>query len=419
MERNETQNRRQEGFALLTVLILLFVISAVAAGIMYSTVAERSNSGNDMGKNTAFYAAEAAMEKMTSDLGTLYTFNKAPTIPQIQALNGPTYYPAVTNATYQEYNISVTPQAPGSNVPASTTTTISSGSNAGLIAQIIKMQLQATAQSGAVATAGMVGAPGEQVRMTRDVEVALIPVFQFGVFSESDLSYFPGPQFQFGGRVFTNGNLFLSAQSGTLTFGSKVQAVGEVIRSYLANGVQPGFAGAAARNATVLIPTGSNGCNAGGGGLDTAATATCRAFAQTDESVFNFFTTKTPNPNWHNISTVSYKGMLQNGATGVTKLSLPFVGPGVTPYEIIRRPPSAEPITTPTSTSRLYNQAQIRILLDDNPANLPGGQHAGDINLAFYNGNVLGVGGGAQFMAQGIQLPLGPPGCGKNGIVCN
>ncbi len=414
---NSTGARRskQRGFALLTVLILLLVISAVAAGIMYSTVAEQSNAGSELQKNTAYYASEAAMEKMTADLGTLYTFNKAPGIAAINGLTAPSYYPAVTNATFQEYNINVAPQTPGSDVPASTTTTISSGSNAGLVAQIIKMRLQATAQTGQVAAGNMVGSPGQQVRMTRDIEVALIPVFQFGVFSDSDLSFFPGPQFDFNpGRIFTNGNLFLSAQSGPLTFGSKVQAAGEVVRDYLANGVQPGAGGAAARSAAVNIPTAANGCTPGGGGAGPA----CRPLAVNEESMFQFFTRKVPNTgppvapvSWTTVSTTIYHGNLQNGSTGVTKLSLPFVGPGVSPFEIIRRPPSGEVTTSTTSSSRLFNQAQIRILLDDNPANLPGGQRGTDINLANYSGAVTGV-ATPQFMAQGIQLPNGPSPCG-------
>jgi Tfp pilus assembly protein PilX len=408
---------KQSGFALLTVLILLLVISAIAAGIMYSTIAEQSNAGSELQKNTAFYASEAAMEKMTADLGTLYTFNKAPGIAAINGITAPSYYPAITNATFQEYSINVAPQTPGSDIPASTTTTISSGSNAGLVAQIIKMRLQATAQTGQVAAGNMVGAPGQQVRMTRDIEVALIPVFQFGVFSESDLSFFPGPQFDFSGRVFTNGNLFLNAQSGPLSFGSKVQAVGEVVRDFLANGVEPGVGGAAARSAAVNIPVTGSTCNVGGGN------AGCRPLAVNEESMFQFFTRKVPNTgppvapvSWTTISTGAtfYKGNLQNGATGVTKLSLPFVGPGVSPFEIIRRPPSGEVTTSTTSSSRLFNQAQIRILLDDDPANLPGGQRGTDVNLANYTGTVSGV-GSPQFMAQGIQLPNGPVGCGRGG----
>ena len=35
---------------------------------------------------------------------------------------------------------------------------------------------------------------GDEVNMSRTVEVALIPVFQFGVFSDSDLGFFEQPQ---------------------------------------------------------------------------------------------------------------------------------------------------------------------------------------------------------------------------------
>ena len=58
------------------------------------------------------------------------------------------------------------------------------------------------------------------------MEVALIPVFQFGVFSDSDLSYFAGPNFDFQGRVHTNGNLFLAANYGNrLVLDAKMTAV--------------------------------------------------------------------------------------------------------------------------------------------------------------------------------------------------
>ena len=69
------------------------------------------------------------------------------------------------------------------------------------------MNLQVTADSPS----------GDEARMIRNVEVAEIPVFQFGVFSQSDLSYFPGPNFDFAGRVQTNGNLFLAEGGGATT----------------------------------------------------------------------------------------------------------------------------------------------------------------------------------------------------------
>ena len=35
-------------------------------------------------------------------------------------------------------------------------------------------------------------------------------MFQFGIFSDNDLSFFAGPSFNFGGRVHTNQNLYLA-----------------------------------------------------------------------------------------------------------------------------------------------------------------------------------------------------------------
>ena len=54
---------------------------------------------------------------------------------------------------------------------------------------------------------------GGEAHLTRKIESVAIPVFQFGTFSDVDLSFFAGPNFNFGGRVHTNGNLFLAAQA--------------------------------------------------------------------------------------------------------------------------------------------------------------------------------------------------------------
>ena len=40
--------------------------------------------------------------------------------------------------------------------------------------------------------------------MQRTLQTVAVPVFQFGMFSENDLSFFAGANFDFGGRVHTN-----------------------------------------------------------------------------------------------------------------------------------------------------------------------------------------------------------------------
>src|SRR5207302_7762867 len=88
------------------------------------------------------------------------------------------------------------------------------------------------------------------------MEVALIPVFQFVVFSDIYLSYFAGPRFDFRGRVHSNGNLYVASGS-TLVFYSKVTAAGQIIRDRLANDwpTSSGYGG------MVYAPNASGGCN--------------------------------------------------------------------------------------------------------------------------------------------------------------
>src|SRR5436305_3508621 len=93
---------------------------------------------------------------------------------------------------------------------------------------------------------------GASVNITRKVEVALIPVFQFGVFCGYDCSYFPGPNFGFGGRVHTNGNLFLAA-GANLVFNDKIAAFQQVVTDRLENG----FITAGGYGGTVFVPKAS------------------------------------------------------------------------------------------------------------------------------------------------------------------
>ena len=73
--------------------------------------------------------------------------------------------------------------------------------------------------------------------MRRTLQTVAVPVFQFGLFSENDLSFFAGPDFNFGGRVHSNANVFLASGNGTtLTLADRITAVGEVIRTNLSNG---------------------------------------------------------------------------------------------------------------------------------------------------------------------------------------
>src|SRR6202451_1645258 len=227
-----TAHQPQRGIALITVLLLLTLLSGIAVALVYKVNHEQHLQSGDSGNTVAYYGAEAGMEKRMADLSLLYTQKAAPTNCDIIALQATPPNAAAVGTTYREHIYNV-PPPPGGGCAAPTTNvqTISSGANAGLQAQIVRMNLQVTADSPA----------GDEARLIRNVEVAEIPVFQFGVFSQSDLSYFPGPSFDFAGRVQTNGNLFLAEGAGAaLTFHSPIRAAGDVVRAPRAQGGDAG-----------------------------------------------------------------------------------------------------------------------------------------------------------------------------------
>ena len=338
---------REKGFALIGVLLFLILLSAMAVTLSYTVRTEKRIGGSDQEGNLAYYDAEAGMEKMTADLGALYEKTKSPSAATISGLGADK--PVLPDVGYN-YVFNVQANADGS--PKSRVQTISAGDFAGLSAQIIPINLDVTATR----------VSGAQAHMTRDVEVAQIPVFQFGVFSDSDLSYFAGPNFDFGGRVHTNGDLYLAEGNGsTLTFHDKLTAHGEVIRQTLVNGLTT----SGNYTGTVDVPTAPNGCS--------TPTSSCRALAVTEGSLVGG-KGSSPTTGWDTFTQSTYFGNLVHHAA---QLTLPFVADGA-PIEIIREPLPAEDPAGNLGSSRLYTQAQIRVLFADTPADLPGGAQTGD-----------------------------------------
>jgi hypothetical protein len=343
---------REKGFALIGVLLFLVLLSAMAVTLSYTVRTEKRIGGSDQEGNLAYYDAEAGMEKMTADLGALYEKTKSPSAATITALGAD--QPNLPGVSSYNYVLHVTANPDGS--PASHVQTISAGDFAGLSAQIIPINLDVTATR----------VSGTQAHMTRDVEVAQIPVFQFGVFSDSDLSYFAGPDFDFGGRVHTNGDLYLAEGTGaTLTFHDKLTASGEIIRQTLVNGLPTS---SNPYTGTVDLPTAPNGCS--------TPTSSCRSLALTEGSLVGG-KGSAQTAGWDTFAQSNYNNNLVRHAT---QLTLPFVADGP-PIEIIREPLPSEDPAGNLGSSRLYTQAQIRVLFADTQADLPGGAQAGDISL--------------------------------------
>ncbi len=351
----------EKGFVLPAVLVLLLVFMALSVGLFYVANSSMTVNGTDLDNTRAYYGAEGAMEKMMSDLSALFTSNQSPTAEQIEALGAAV--PSLPGISFPNYSYLVS----GGGGSTLEVRHISAGPNEGLMAQILPMSLSVTAR----------GPADGEVRMEREIEVALIPVFQFGMFSDTDLSYHPGPNFDFGGRVHANGNLFLSTKaSDGLLFHAKVSAAGEIIRAEMINGEST----LTDRTGPIWIPTAPGGCDGG--------RPACRDL-QEDEGSKVGGPESSDNPNWYNLSTTVYNGMIINKETGAKKLELPFVEEDLGPVEIIRRPSGVD--SGSVGASRLYNQAQILVLISDTADDLgPGAIELANVE-PYYDGATHGA----------------------------
>ncbi|HZQ68787.1 MAG TPA: hypothetical protein VFA68_09745 [Terriglobales bacterium] len=357
----ETNKHGSQGFTLIASMLMLLLLSGVAIGLLMMVNTETRVGANDVENSLAYRSAEGAIEQMTSNLATTYQNIQSPQASDITALSA--LQPTIPGITFPSGGYTLTPRTdPTTGALIRSYGPVKSGPNAGLYAQITPIDLAVTADR-----------PwGEEVRMMRTVEVAQIPVFQFGVFSDSDLAFFNSPTLDFAGRVHTNGDLYLGVSTGaTLTFHDKMTAFGNVVRMVLPNGLA-----VSGNDGNVFIPTASGGCDTG--------TPACRAMstsagAYREGSVVNG-PTSGQNGSWKTISTGAapsgYNGWITDGnygnpgGTGVKALSLPFVSGNSLPQEIIRRPPKVGQAASAADPSRLGGQAQIRVLLGDNPNDL-------------------------------------------------
>jgi hypothetical protein len=376
------RRRDSRGFTLIAALLLTLLMSALAVGLLYMVTNEQRMGGNDLEGNEAYYGAESGVENLTAELSQLYQSSQTPTAASITALTAPANYPnAVTGSmiTSTNYVESITwppnqtngqpcPNAPN---PCGSWDIVGAGQNQGMVATLIPFTLQVTAtrasSAGEATNNGAIALTGASVNLSRTVEVALLPAFEFGVFCDGDCDYFAGPPFNFGGRVHTNGNLFLAANTGPLTFTDKITAVGQVIISQLENGTAAG-PGAGSYNGSIYIPNASGGCPAAPA-AGPGSGSNCLPLT-TGSWTGGFPPTGTANTTtWPGISQGTFKGFVENGATGATKLQLPFVSSSkVGAIDIIRKPTPGD--SPQLSASRLYNEASIRILLADSWADL-------------------------------------------------
>jgi hypothetical protein len=339
-----TRPDSERGIALITTLLIMMLMSALLVGFTTVVMSDQRYRLIDRDRVRSFYAAHSGVEKLNLDLRNLFLANVSPTAAQIAALSqNPPAIPDVTfvSAGPAAYGVRSLPPELGCSNPCSTT--ISSGPFAGLIALKQVYRLDATART----------VDGGETHLYRKVETVAIPVFQFGLFSDVDLSFHAGPNFNFGGRVHSNGNLFLAQGNGTtLTLPQKVTAVREIVRQRLANGVQIGVSGHTGNVSAATAP------------------GAFRNLLATEGSVVDG-PTSAENNAWPTISLSTYNGYLRDGTTGALPLNLPLLTTNGANVDLIKRGVANEDGTNPALLAeRYFSKASVRILLSDTALDL-------------------------------------------------
>ena len=359
------RTRPEKGIALITALLILLLVSTMMVGIGWMVMGDQKLGGNMNDRQLAYYGAEAGMEELTASLTNAFDANYAldatainglmtnpgpPTnLLQVQYLapgsttNGSGYVIQFTPCT----TVSASCPVANANLPATSWGTIPTGAQyAGLVGLMTPYTLTVTSHT----------LLGSEVKLEREVQTVAIPVFQFGMFSQTDLSYFAGPQFNFGGRVHSNGNLWLTSGSGGLTLSGVTTTAKNVITSNLENG----------------WPT-SNGY---GAAVDiTTGSGTANLYSQTpDESASNpppanwFGSVNAYNSAFGTMATGTYNGNLQVGGMGVQPLNIAIATPAIggQSIDLIREPVAGESTSNSAKyQERDYSQVSLRILLAD------------------------------------------------------
>ncbi len=191
MRERSRPDRDESGIALIATLIVLVLLAALTAAIAFSTVTSVRATGAAYHESRAFYAAEAGAEHAMAQLA-LRLKDGSLSDDDLASLNPPS---VMTGFSYPYYG--------ASKVGAPRQETISDGPHVGLYALVQTVEIVSQAMDKAGTT--------DAVVLTTDA--AVIPVFQFGVLYEKDLELNNGPLMVFGGRVHSNGNIYISADS--------------------------------------------------------------------------------------------------------------------------------------------------------------------------------------------------------------
>ena len=372
----------ERGAALAIAIIILVILAVVAMTALAFSSTEARIAGSDLQRTQTFYATVTAMEKMTNDFSNLFRKKMQPTAKDLDDIEkappkaleneGFSFDQTLEEDTDRLIQLRAMQNLPNNVYPR---VNIDEGPFAGLYASLIpyKISSMATMQN-----------TGTQVKLEREFNNYLVPLFQFGIYSNEDLEFAPGPLMTFNGRTHTNGNIYALRN---IKFLNRLSMNGEFIRDATSGG-EPNTAGGSenvwieVNNKNVKSTFGSMRAGNGTvGGPNIAGSKTG------ERGYFPGSPNGVPNPDWESESIKPasgydnhFGGQVLTNTTGASQLKTPLELAGNSPAEIIKRSlPSDSEIL---KVSRYHRKSNIRILIDeetagsgaDNAAGIPAGK---------------------------------------------
>ncbi len=356
--------RNEDGTAIVIALLILTLLTAFVALAVTRTTNETIATSNDAAESRAFSAAQGSLEIMTRNFDKIFEEKLSPApadLSHVESLIPPGF------DTNYDFLQRIT------QTKATETVVMSGQLLQGLNALRDEWQVETTATEKTT---------GVQVALRRQFYNNRVPIFQFGIFYEDDLEFHPGPRFDFGGRVHSNGNLFMMASTG-LYFSSRVSSVGQVLTDVARNG-RPW----SNWNENVWIKNSS--------GTYVKLTHTMGSVLKAPTNGTAVFSANPDMPTvYKNTSWGSNRGLFQGNLLSEQKpLNLPLkiastiAGAPLDYIELVKRgknvgdlyndgvgvtavPPAAADSVI-TSKERYFNKKGIRVSLSDSKAKLPG-----------------------------------------------
>lgn len=353
---------KEKGSAILISLFVMLLLLSFVALAVTRTSNETIASGNDQSETRTFTAAHGSLEVMTRNFNKIFEVKLNADASDLSRIMSQTP-PGFDDYQFQQ-NINQT--------QTSQIVVMTGEQFQGLNAIRDKWELRTTATERNT---------GTQVALRREFFNNRIPIFQFGIFYEDDLELHPGPRFDFGGRVHSNGSLFLMAGTG-LYFASKVTAHKHIFTDVAKNG-RP----ASQWGENVFIKNASGSYvqlkSNMGSVLNTVVNGS-------PETIPPFYPTAYKSANWKTNSNLFQGNLLSNQK----QLNLPIkinnsINGAATDYiELIKRGKNigdlynfgSGPVAVNSSNQddsitfkeRYYNKPGIRVSLADSKAKLPG-----------------------------------------------